>query len=282
MPRGGGNCEVGPVHAAWDRPDQAPRRRERPRGESGKQHGRAAVARAPMKKTRLPVRRRASRAQRSIHGRVPVLPSAPPGSCRAAGRPQGAGERSPDPCDPPKGWARKPESTMPEVSRKSSGTPQMPAKRRIRRARHRVGPAPRTLCERIATSRAIGASIGVSRTRERGERASQSFESPVELRARVPEWASSGLPRQTPGLPAGRFRIPPGAPGACRGAARAYRPTASVNVPPRAASSSMSGAGRKRSPFSARSAVSRASTRASPSASAWRSGPPRKGGKPAP
>ena len=220
MPRGGGNGELGPIRAARSRPDQAPRRRERHRGRSSEKHGRAQAGRAPMKRTRLLVRRRAPRARRQIHGRVPVLPSAPPRSSCAARRPRRARERSPDPCDPPKGRARKPESTMPEVNRKSSKTPIDPTERGIRRPHRRAGPTRRFLYARIATSRAFGALIVASRTRERGERTSQSFES-SGVASRVPEWASSGLPRQTPGPPAGRFRIPAGR--CARGRRRAVR-----------------------------------------------------------
>lgn len=135
---------------------------------------------------------------------------------------------------------------MPEVSRKSSKTREEKPRKNgtgsgVRSPRRRAGPARRIIDERIATSRASGALIVVSRTRERDERASQSFE-PFRVASRVPERASSGLPRQTPGLSAGRLRIPAGS---CDGSAvrRVYRLAGSVNVPPRAASSSINGAG---------------------------------------
>ena len=183
MPRGGGNIKVGPVRAARNRPNQAPHRRERRRGGSGERHGRTVAVRTPGKKTRLPVRRRAPRARQLIHDRVPVLPSAPPRSSRAAGRPREAGERSPDPCAPRRGGPENPNQLCPRSAGSQASYPESPPDWGIRGPRRRARPLHRILCVCIATWRAFGASIVASRTRERGERVSQSSKSPPRLRA---------------------------------------------------------------------------------------------------
>jgi hypothetical protein len=270
MPRGGGNSEVGPVRTARNQPDRAPHRRERRCGESGGEHGRALALRARTAGTR-PIRRRVPRAGQLIHGPVPVPPSAP--RARVA-RPDGRGEpgNGSGPQRPPQGWTRRAESTMPEVSRKSSGAPGEPPRTALRwpgtPRSSRSSRSLRTHCN-LADDPCVNSGVTYTRTWRANQPVVRVFRKCCEQGP----GAASLRPPTADARPTGRASPHSGRESPPR---RCAHPAGqgSVNDPPRAASSSRSGAGRKRSPFSARSAVSRASTRASPRLSAWRSGPP--------